>query len=115
MLLDLKSFLYICSVEVATVYLQSQVRNYKPVWGSLATRDPNGFSYLTRSVAKGPGRGQTWNLHSLDQVNGVLGNRKPHGSNLIFMDFSFLSSFTFFSDLFFSFFLFFKKYSYEYR
>lgn len=110
MLLDLKDFLYICLIESATVYLQSQVRNYKPVWGSLALRDPNGFSFSTRSViAKRPGRGQTWNPHSLDQVNSVLGNRKPRGSNLIFRDFSFLFSFTFFSDLFFSFFPFFRN------
>jgi hypothetical protein len=75
---NLKTGVYICSVESATVNLQSQLRVFKPFWGVLALDDPKGFFFFTRFVsAKVPGRGHTWIRQSLDQINSVLGNRKP--------------------------------------
>jgi hypothetical protein len=75
---NLKTGVYICSVESATVNLQSQLRNYKPFRGVLALHKPGGFFVFNRFIsAKGPGRGQTWMETSLDQTNSVLGNRKP--------------------------------------
>lgn len=79
MCINLNMFDYICSVETALVNLQAQYRIFKPFWGVLAVDDPKGFFFFTRfNTAKGPGGGQTWNTHSLDQVNGVLDSRKPH-------------------------------------
>jgi hypothetical protein len=97
MLIELNMFFYICCIESAPVYLRSRYEFMNPSGDCRARMIRMGFSFSRGSeVPKEPGSGQTWNPHSLDQVNGVLDNRKPHrqfvfrGGSFSFFPFQFL-------------------------
>jgi hypothetical protein len=84
---------YLWIIEVATVFLQSQLKRILSPSGDCRRRMIRTGFFLSEGleVAEEPGIGQTWGYRSLDQVNSLLDHTVNQAGKFVFPQGLFLS------------------------